>query len=133
MAIVKMLLNRVEYPRKDIPDQVVIPADTSVTFLDASWAGGQTMGNGFTAQKYVVEVKAELGNLYFCQVPKNTDGEIHLKGQSPDRASGYCYVGVRKSECTPVVQNGGGYCVGYIPSFAVLSEMRWSYARSLTF
>ena len=107
MAIVKMLLNRVEYPRKDIPDQVVIPADTSVTFLDASWAGGQTMGDGYTAQKYVVDVKAELGLLYFCQVPKNTDGTIHLKGQSPDRASGYCYVGVRKSECTPVFQNGG--------------------------
>lgn len=107
MAILKILFDRAEYLKKDYPDQVVIPADTSVTFLNAGYAGGQTMGNGFTAQKYVVEVKADLGNLYFCQVPKNTDGEIHLKGQSPDSASGYCYVGVRKSNCTPVVQNGG--------------------------
>lgn len=110
MAIVKMLLNRVEYPRKDIPDQVVIPAGTSVSAFDFSWAAPQTTGGGYTTQKYKLNVKGKLTNMYFCQVPENADGRIYVHGNGynhDERASGSCYIGVMKSDCIPVVQNGG--------------------------
>lgn len=108
MAIVKMLLNRVEYPRKDIPDQVVIPDGAIVTFIDAGWAGNQTLEGGATTQKHTVNVKCEMANIYFCQVPENANDRIGLTNGDYGRASGTWYVGVRKSACTPVVQNGGG-------------------------
>ena len=107
MAISKILFGRVQYLKKDYPDQVVIPAGTSVSAFDFSWTGPQTTGGGYTTQKYTLNVKGEVTNMYFCQVPKNTNDEIHIKGEYPEHASGYRYIGVMKSNCIPVVQNGG--------------------------
>lgn len=107
MAISKILFGRVQYLKKDYPDQVVIPAGKSVTFINTSWVGGQTLAGGLTTQKYTLNVKGEVTNMYFCQVPKNTNDEIHIKGEYPEHASGYRYIGVMKSNCIPVVQNGG--------------------------
>ena len=108
MAISKILFGRVQYLKKDYPDQVVIPAGKSVTFINTSWVGGQTLAGGLTTQKHTVNVKFKLANIYFCQVPENANDRIDLTNRDYGRASGPWHVGVMKSECTPVVQNGGG-------------------------
>lgn len=110
MAIEKILFGRVQYLKKDYPDQVVIPTGTSVSAFDFSWAGQQTTGGGYTTQKYTLNVKGEVTNMYFCQVPENANDRIyvHVGGDNyTERASGSKYIGVMKSNCIPVLQNGG--------------------------